>query len=358
MFDFSIVTSWIHGFLTSVMPVELAVFIECVAIGVCLLLAYAVIAIIMIFMERKVCAAFQCRLGPVRVGPWGTLQLFADVFKMLIKEIVTIRHADKFLYNLAPYIVILSSILAFACIPVNKGMEILDFNVGVFFLMAASSIGIVGVLLAGWSSNNKYSLIGAMRSGAQMISYELSVGLSILTIVVLTDTMQFSEIVERQADGWFIFKGHLPAVIAFIIYMIAGNAEVNRGPFDLPEAESELTAGYHTEYSGMHFGLFYVAEFVNLFIVSAIAATIFLGGWMPLHIPGLDGFNHVMDYIPGFVWFFAKALFVVWLLMWIKWTFPRLRIDQILTLEWKYLIPIGLFNLLLMVVCVVFGWHF
>lgn len=358
MFDFSIVTSWIHGFLTSVMPVELAVFIECVAIGVCLLLAYAVIAIIMIFMERKVCAAFQCRLGPVRVGPWGTLQLFADVFKMLIKEIVTIRHADKFLYNLAPYIVILSSILAFACIPVNKGMEILDFNVGVFFLMAASSIGIVGVLLAGWSSNNKYSLIGAMRSGAQMISYELSVGLSILTIVVLTDTMQFSEIVERQADGWFIFKGHLPAVIAFIIYLIAGNAEVNRGPFDLPEAESELTAGYHTEYSGMHFGLFYVAEFVNLFIVSAIAATIFLGGWMPLHIPGLDGFNHVMDYIPGFVWFFAKALFVVWLLMWIKWTFPRLRIDQILTLEWKYLIPIGLFNLLLMVVCVVFGWHF
>ncbi len=358
MFDFSIVTSWIHGFLTSVMPVELAVFIECVAIGVCLLLAYAVIAIIMIFMERKVCAAFQCRLGPVRVGPWGTLQLFADVFKMLIKEIVTIRHADKFLYNLAPYIVILSSILAFACIPVNKGMEILDFNVGVFFLMAASSIGIVGVLLAGWSSNNKYSLIGAMRSGAQMISYELSVGLSILTIVVLTDTMQFSEIVERQADGWFIFKGHFPAVIAFIIYLIAGNAEVNRGPFDLPEAESELTAGYHTEYSGMHFGLFYVAEFVNLFIVSAIAATIFLGGWMPLHIPGLDGFNQVMDYIPGFVWFFAKALFVVWLLMWIKWTFPRLRIDQILTLEWKYLIPIGLFNLLLMVVCVVFGWHF
>ena len=219
-------------------------------------------------------------------------------------------------------------------------------------------IGVVGILLAGWSSNNKFSLIGAMRSGAQMISYELSIGLSILTIIVLTDTMQFSEIVMRQADGWFIFKGHIPAVIAFIIYLIAGNAEVNRGPFDLPEAESELTAGYHTEYSGMHFGLFYVAEFVNLFIVSSIAATIFLGGWMPLHIPGLDGFNAVMDYIPGFVWFFAKALFVVWLLMWIKWTFPRLRIDQILTLEWKYLVPIGLVNLLLMVVVVVFKLHF
>ena len=358
MFDFSIVTSWIHGVLTSVMPVGVAVFIECILVGVCLLLAYAIIAIIMIFMERKVCAAFQCRLGPMRVGPQGTIQVFADVIKMLIKEIIVIRHSDKFLYNLAPYVVILASILAFACLPVNKGMEILDFNVGVFFLMAASSIGIVGILLAGWSSNNKYSLIGAMRSGAQMISYELSIGLSILTIVVLTDTMQFSEIVARQADGWFIFKGHIPAIIAFVIYLIAGNAEVNRGPFDLPEAESELTAGYHTEYSGMHFGLFYVAEFVNLFIIAGVAATIFLGGWMPLHISGLDGFNAVMDYIPGFVWFFAKAFFVVWLLMWIKWTFPRLRIDQILTLEWKYLDAIGLCNLLLMVICVVFGWHF
>ncbi len=205
---------------------------------------------------------------------------------MLTKEIITIRRSDKFLYNLAPYIVILASVLAFSCLPFNKGMEILDFNVGVFFMMAASSIGIVGILLAGWSSNNKYSLIGAMRSGAQMISYELSIGLSILTIIVLTDTMQFSEIVARQADGWFIFKGHIPAMIAFVIYLIAGNAEVNRGPFDLPEAESELTAGYHTEYSGMHFGLFYVAEFVNLFIIAGVAATIFLGGWMPLHISG------------------------------------------------------------------------
>ena len=358
MFDFGVVTSWIHGQLTSVMPEALAIFIECLAIGIGLLLLYVIIAIIMIYMERKVCASFQCRLGPNRVGKWGSLQVFCDVFKMLAKEIITIRHSDKFLYNLAPYIVILASVMAFSCIPINKGMEILDFNVGVLFFIAASSIGVVGILLAGWSSNSKFSLIGAMRSGAQMISYELSIGLSILTVVVLTDTMQFSEIVARQADGWFIFKGHIPAIIAFVIYLIAGNAEVNRGPFDLPEAESELTAGYHTEYSGMHFGLFYVAEFVNLFIVSSIAATIFLGGWMPLHIPGLDGFNQVMDYIPGFVWFFAKAFFVVWLLMWIKWTFPRLRIDQILTLEWKYLVPIGLVNLLLMVIIVVFNLHF
>ena len=358
MFDFSIITSWIHQTLTSVMPEGLAVFIECVVIGVCIVALYAILAILLIYMERKVCGFFQCRLGPNRVGKWGSIQVLCDVLKMLTKEIIELKHSDKFLYNLAPFMVIIASFLTFSCLPISKGLEVLDFNVGVFFLLAASSIGVVGILLAGWGSNNKFSLIGAMRSGAQIISYELSVGLSILTMVVLMGTMQFSEIVESQANGWFIFKGHIPALIAFVIYLIAGNAECNRGPFDLPEAESELTAGYHTEYSGMHFGLFYVAEFVNLFIIAGVAATIFLGGWMPLHIPGLDGFNTVMDYIPGFVWFFAKSFFIVWLLMWIKWTFPRLRIDQILTLEWKYLVPIGLCNLLLMVIIVVFKLHF
>ncbi len=358
MYDFGIITSRIHEFLISHMSLGLATFIECLGVAVFILLLYVIVAVIMIYMERKVCAAFQCRLGPNRVGPWGTIQLICDMIKMLTKEIISIKKADKFLYNLAPFIVILASVMAFSCLPFGRGMEVLDFNVGIFFLMASSSIGVVGILLAGWGSNNKYSLIGAMRSGAQMISYELSASLSLLTIIVLTDTMQFSEIVMRQQDGWFIFKGHIPAVIAFIVYLIAGNAEVNRGPFDLPEAESELTAGYHTEYSGMHFGLFYVAEFVNLFIVAGVATTIFLGGWMPLHIPGFDGFNAIMDFIPGIIWFFGKAFFVVWLLMWMKWTFPRLRIDQILTLEWKYLIPISMLNLLLMVIIVVFKLHF
>ena len=285
MFDFSIVSSWIHGLLTGFMPEGLAIFLECVVIGVCIMLMYAILAIILIYMERKVCAFFQCRLGPNRVGKYGLMQVFADVFKMLIKEIITLKNSDRLLYNLAPYMVILASILSFSCLPINKGMEIINFNIGVFFLMAASSIGVVGILLAGWSSNNKFTLIGAMRSGAQIISYELSVGLSILTMVVLTGTMSFSEIVEGQANGWNIFKGHIPALIAFIIYLIAGNAETNRGPFDLPEAESELTAGYHTEYSGMHFGFFYLAEYLNLFIVSGVAATVFLGGWMPFHDP-------------------------------------------------------------------------
>ncbi len=344
--------------LTSVMSEGWAIFIECVVIGICIILMYALLAIALIYMERKVCGFFQCRLGPMRVGKWGIFQVFADVIKMLIKEIISLKHADKFLYELAPYMVIIASILAFACLPISKGLEVIDFNVGVFFLLAASSIGVVGILLAGWGSNNKFSLIGAMRSGAQVISYELSIGLSILTMVVFMGTMQFSEIVEEQAKGWFIFRAHIPALIAFIVYLIAGNAETNRGPFDLPEAESELTAGYHTEYSGMHFGFFYLAEYLNMFIIASVAATIFLGGWMPLHISGLDGFNTIMDYIPGFIWFFGKAFFVVFLLMWIKWTFPRLRIDQILKLEWKYLVPISMVNLILMVIIVVFELHF
>ena len=195
-----------------------------------------------------------------------------------------------------------------------------------------------------------------MRSGAQMISYELSIGLSILTMVVLSGTLQITELVEGQADGWFLFKGHLPALIAFVVYLVAGTAETNRGPFDLPEADSELTAGYHTEYSGMHFGFFYLAEYLNMFIVAGVAATLFLGGWMPLHVPGWEGFNEVMDYIPSLLWFLGKVGVMIFVIMWFKWTFPRLRIDQLLRLEWKYLLPINLLNLLLMVVVVVYKY--
>lgn len=356
MVEISSITTSIDSYLHSVLPSQAVTLVECALIAVCALAAYLVFAIIMIFMERKVCAAFQCRLGPNRVGPWGILQVFADVLKMLFKEIIEIKDSDRALYNLAPFLVIMSSVITFSCLPFADGLQILDFNIGVFFIMAASSFGILGILLAGWSSNNKFSMIGAMRSGGQMISYELSMGLSLLTLVVLSGTMQISEIVETQTHGWFIMRGHIPAIIAFIIYIIAGNAETNRAPFDLPEAESELTAGFHTEYSGMGFGLFYVAEFMNMFIIAGIASTIFLGGWAPLYIPGLDGFNEVMTYIPGLVWFLSKTFFVIWLLMWIRWTFPRLRIDQVLILEWKYLVPIGLLNLLIMTICVVMGW--
>ncbi len=359
MFDFSIITKWIDNLLLSTgMGETLALIIEGVLVGVCILLAYAVFAIILIFMERKVCAYFQCRLGPTRVGFWGLLQVPADVLKMLIKEIFFVDKADKFLYALAPFLTILGSIGAFSCLIWNKGMEILDFNVGIFFLTAISSIGVLGLFLAGWSSNNKYSVVSAMRGCVQLISYEMSLGLALICAVAFAGTMSLSGIVESQADGWLIFKGHLPIWIAFIIYLIAGNAEANRGPFDLPEAESELTAGYHTEYSGMGFGFFYLAEFLNLMIVAGVASTVFLGGWMPLHISGLDAFNGVMDCIPGFVWMLAKTFFMVWVLMWGKWTFPRLRIDQILTLEWKYLLPISLVNVILTTIIVACGLYF
>ena len=350
MFDFSIVTQWFDQLLRQTLGLGdfWTILIECVVVGVLILTAYALLAIALIFMERKVCAYFQCRLGPMRVGPWGLLQVFADVVKMLIKEIFFVDRADKLLYALAPFLVIIGSVGAFCFLPWNKGAVILDFNVGVFLLTAISSIGVVGIFLAGWGSNNKYSVVSAMRGAVQMISYEISLCICLITAVILTGTMQVSGIVEAQTGPWqwLIFKGHIPAIIAFLVFLVAGNAEANRGPFDMAEAESELTAGHHTEYSGMGFGFFYLAEFLNLFIIAGIATTVFLGGWTPVNI-GVAAFDKVMDYIPGIVWFLGKSFFVVWLLMWIKWTFPRLRIDQILKLEWKYLMPLSLLNLVL-----------
>ncbi len=360
MFDFSIVTQWFDNLLRTTLGLNSfwTILIECVLVGVMILIAYALIAIVLIFMERKVCAYFQCRLGPMRVGPWGTLQVFADVLKMLIKEIFFVDKADKLLYIVAPFLVIIASVGTFSFLPWNNGATILDFNVGIFLLTAISSIGVVGIFLAGWGSNNKYSVVSAMRAAVQMISYEMSLCLCLIAAVILTGTMQMSGIVEAQTGPWkwLVVQAPLPAIIAFITFLIAGNAEANRGPFDMAEAESELTAGHHTEYSGMGFGFFYLAEYLNLFVISGIAATVFLGGWAPINI-GISAFDTLMNYIPGIVWFFAKTFFLVWLLMWVRWTFPRLRIDQILKLEWKYLMPLSLFNIVLMTVVVALGWY-
>lgn len=358
MFDFSIIANWFDMLLnvTLGLPTWLSTTIEMVIVGLAIIVAYAILAIVLIFMERKVCAYFQCRLGPMRVGPWGLLQVFADVIKMLTKEIFFVDKADQLLYRTAPVLVIVASVGAFSFLPWNKGAVILDFNVGIFLYTAISAIGVVGIFIAGWSSNNKYGLISAMRGAVQIISYEMSLGLCLITACILTGTMQVSGIVEAQSGpfGWLIFQGHIPALIAFLIFLIAGNAEANRGPFDLAEAESELTAGYHTEYSGMGFGFYYLAEFLNLFIVAGMTSLVFLGGYAPIQI-GVEAFDEVMDYIPGIVWFLGKAFAMVWLLMWIKWTFPRLRIEQILKLEWKYLMPTALLNLILMTACVSFG---
>ena len=357
MFDFSIITQWFDGLLRNTLGLGdfWSILIECVVIGLLIIVGYALLAIALIFMERKVCAYFQCRLGPMRVGPWGILQVFADVLKMLIKEIFVVDKADKLLYFLAPFLVIAASVGTFSFLPWNNGASILDFNVGIFLVTAISSIGVVGIFLAGWGSNNKYYVISAMRAAVQMISYEMSLCLCLITAVILTGTMQMSGIVEAQTGpwNWLIVQGHLPAIIAFLIFLIAGNAEANRGPFDMAEAESELTAGHHTEYSGMGFGFFYLAEYLNLFVISGLAATVFLGGWAPINI-GVEGFDNVMNDIPGVVWFLGKTFFLVWVLMWIRWTYPRLRIDQILKLEWKYLMPLALLNLVLMTVVVAF----
>jgi NADH-quinone oxidoreductase subunit H len=236
--------------------------------------------------------------------------------------------------------------MGLAVLPFAQNIQAFDINIGIFFLIAISSIGVNGILLGGWSSNNKFALIGAMRCGVQTISYELSVALSLLTMVLITGSLQLSEIVEVQKQGWLIVQGHIPAVIAFMVFIISGTAETNRAPFDLVEAESELGAGFHTEYSGMKFAYFFLAEFINMFIIASIATTIFFGAW-------LSPFG-ITESIPwlGVFWFMGKTLVLVFLMMWFRWTFPRLRVDQLLTLEWKYLLPINLVNIVIMALMV------
>mgnify|MGYP000962472562 FL=1 len=317
-----------------------------VTIALIYLAIFAVAGLYLVLLERKVAAWFQLRLGPNRVGPWGLLQTMADALKLVSKELTGTVKADKFLYNLAPYFVIVSSLMALSVFPFTQEFQAFDINIGLFFLIAISSIGVIGILLGGWASNNKFALIGAMRSGVQTISYELSVGLSLLTMVLITGSLQLSEIVEVQKNGWLIVQGHIPALIAFMIYMIAGTAETNRAPFDMVEAESELGAGFHTEYSGMKFAYFFLAEFINMFIIAAVATTVFFGGW-------LSPFG-ITESIPwlGVFWFIGKTFMLVFLMMWFRWTFPRLRVDQLLTLEWKYLLPLNLLNIILMALIV------
>ncbi len=358
MFSLEGITNSIQNWLNSTFNSTWALLFEFVLVGLCAIGLFATLGLILVLMERRVAAFMQIRLGPNRVGPKGMFQSLADTIKLIMKEGLTPDGADKFLFNLAPYVAMIVAMLLLAPIAFAKGFQIWDINIGVLYISAISSISVIGILMAGWASNNKYSLLGAMRSGAQIVSYELSAGMAVLSIIVLTGSLKISDIVASQADGWWIFKGHIPAIISFVIFIIAVTAETNRAPFDLAEAESELTAGFHTEYSGMKFALFFLAEYINIFIVCAIGATLFFGGWMPLHIGHWESFNHIMDYIPSSVWFFGKTFFLIFLIMWFRWTFPRLRVDQLLNLEWKYLLPISMFNLLLMTLVAIMGWHF
>ncbi|MEO6166576.1 MAG: NADH-quinone oxidoreductase subunit NuoH [Chitinophagales bacterium] len=358
MFSLENISISINTWLNATFSSSVALLIEFVIIGGLAITLFAVLGLVLIMMERKVSAYMQVRLGPNRVGPKGMFQTVADTLKLMVKEGLTPDGADKFLFNLAPFVVMITAMLILAPLAFAKGFQIWDINIGVLFISAVSSISVIGILMAGWSSNNKYSLLGAMRSGAQIVSYELSAGLSIISIVILSGSLQMSDIIASQQNGWWIFKGHIPVLISFVIFIIAVTAETNRAPFDLAEAESELTAGFHTEYSGMKFALFFLAEYVNIFIVCALGATLFLGGWMPFHIGSWTVFNHIMDYSPSSLWFFGKTFFLIFLIMWFRWTFPRLRIDQLLNLEWKYLLPISLFNMLLVALMAIMGWHF
>ena len=358
-YSFSSFATFLHDMLKNVIANELALQItEMVITGICLLAFLVVLCFFLGYMERKVAAFMEIRLGPNRVGPKGSLQIVADTLKLLFKEGLTPDKADKFLFNLAPGIVVVTSLLAIAPIAFAKNFQLWDINIGVLYVSSISSMSVIGILMAGWSSSNKYSLIGAMRCGAQIVSYELSIGLSLISIVILSGSLGLSDIVNSQSNGWWIFKGHIPVIIAFVIFIIASTAEINRAPFDLTEAEQELTGGFHTEYAGMKFAMFLLSEYINLFIVSAIAATIFLGGWMPLHIGEWAAFNNIMDYIPSSIWFFSKTFFIIFVIMWFRWTFPRLRIDQLLNLEWKYLLPISMVNILLVTFMAIMGWHF
>lgn len=286
-------------------------------------------ALVLVYLERKISAFMQVRIGPNRVGPAGLLQTLADTLKLLSKEDIRPNGVDKWPWILAPILLFIPAAAVYAVIPFDQQAILADLNIGLLYVMAISAQSTLPFLMAGWSSNSKYAVIGSMRTVAQMLSYEIPLVFSVLGVIMLTGSMKMSDIVAAQNDTWFIVMQPL----AFVIYVIAATAETNRAPFDLVEGESEIIAGPFTEYSGMRWSFFFLAEYANLLAVSAIAATLFLGGW---HGP----------WLPGWLWFFVKVGFMIFLFMWFRWTFPRFRIDQMMSFGWKMLLPAALVNIL------------
>jgi NADH-quinone oxidoreductase subunit H len=303
----------------------------------------------LVLLERKVQAWVQSRLGPMRVGPHGVLQPVADVLKLFVKEDITPVRVDVWVYTAAPIIVLVPALIAFAVIPFGGDvnlfgrtipLRITDINVGLLYITAVASIGIYGIILAGWSSNSKYPLLASLRSSAQLISYEVAVTMTLVSVILTAGTLSMVGIVQAQATNhvWFAFAQPL----ALAIYVIGGLAETNRSPFDLPEAEQELVGGFHTEYSGMRFALFFLAEYTNMIIVSAVATTLFFGGWLR-PFPNVAWLSW-LDYIPTWIWFSLKTFLVLYLFLWIRATLPRYRYDQLMRIGWKVLIPLALAN--------------
>jgi NADH-quinone oxidoreductase subunit H len=287
--------------------------------------------------ERKVLAAMQLRKGPNVVGPFGLLQPFADAIKMLMKETIIPSGANRLLFLAAPMLTFLLAMLAWAVIPVQDGWAIADINVGILYLFAISSLGVYGIIIAGWASNSKYAFLGALRSAAQMVSYEVSMGFVIVTVLICVGSLNLTEIVRAQENLWFV----IPLFPMFVIFFISTLAETNRAPFDLPEGESELVAGFFVEYSSMAFALFFLGEYANMILMSALTTILFLGGW---HAPfGTEPFT----WIPGFVWFALKVCFCLFVFIWVRATFPRYRYDQLMRLGWKVFLPFSLLWLVL-----------
>ena len=342
----------------SFIPDWLGPILVMIAVATTFVSIVPLLPLVLVLMERKVSAWIQDRTGPMRTGPWGLLQTLADGVKLIFKEDLIPPQADKLLFRFAPYLIFTCSVAVFAAIPFSQSILVSDLNIGIFYILSISSVIAIGVIMAGWASNSKWSLFGAMRSAAQMVSYEIPIGLSILTVIMMTQTMSMEGIVAAQ-DGvfsegkaiatflgveikgsildWMIFRSPF-TFLAFFVYFISSIAEVNRTPFDLPEAESELVAGFHTEYSGMRFAVFFIAEYANVFAVCAIASTLFLGGW--------QGILDEDQFIPGLFILTGKSFLLVFVMMWVRWTLPRLRVDQLMNLCWKYLIPISFFNIL------------
>lgn len=328
---------YLEGLPEWAVPAILSVVYTAFAIGF-----IAVFALFTIWLERKVSAHMQDRLGPMEVGGFhGWLQTIADAVKLLLKEDIIPRDVDRLLFLLAPIIVFVSALAVYVALPFAETFIGADLNIGLFYILAVSSLVVIGIIMAGWASNNKWSLYGTMRSAAQVVSYEIPVALALLVGIMAVGSLSMQDIVEYQAGGihrWLVFRTFPFNLVAFFLYYTASLAEVNRHPFDLPEAESELVAGYHTEYSGFRFALFFLSEYANMFAVAAIATTVFLGGWQaPFGFLGV---------IPGFVWFLLKSMSLVFVQLWLRWTLPRFRVDQMMTLCWKVLVPASFINIL------------
>jgi NADH-quinone oxidoreductase subunit H len=303
---------------------------------VAIILFLVVMVLFLVWWERKVSAHIQDRLGPMMTGWHGWIQTIADAIKLLQKEDIIVASADRRVHFWAPVIVFVVGLMAYAVIPFGKGLIAADLNIGILYILAITSFTVISLLMAGWGSNNKYSLLGGMRSAAQIVSYEVPLTLSIIGVVLMAGTLSMYGFVEAQGPRfwtWFIW----PQFLGFLIYISAATAELNRTPFDLPEAEQELVAGFNIEYSGMKFAMFFLAEFINMFTVSAVATTLFLGGWQP-PLPGLA-------FIPSWMWFLGKSLFLVFVIMWFKWTYPRLRVDHLMAFAWKVLLPLAFLNI-------------